>query len=364
MQSRMAKIAQLALSAPVDPTAWAGALSGLAEIAGGWSGELVGISNAGFRFYLSTENLPAELQLEYAARDGANPAVNPRAAAMQRAPVLRPMVDPHFISDERRAKHPLYQEFLEPVEAAYAHLGLLAAEGDLRVVASVNRSRKQGVATQGELDRFGALFPYFRAASLLQIRLENQAAAISLGALEALSIPAILCDEHGKIAGASPEAEALLREGRFLRMVGGRLSGACFQSSQALGAAIAKAGAFAPDLELSASRVLLSSADGEAHLSADITPLPQGRHGFGAFARVLVAIARPAPQKDEVLIRLGLTESEAHVARALVSGLSPVEIASQRDTSVATVRSQLKAVYAKLGVRRQLELAAKLKQIG
>lgn len=52
----------------------------------------------------------------------------------------------------------------------------------------------------------------------------------------------------------------------------------------------------------------------------------------------------------------GLTQTEIDVALALVAGLSPLEISEQRGTGLATVRSHLKHIYLKLGVRRQTEL--------
>lgn len=58
------------------------------------------------------------------------------------------------------------------------------------------------------------------------------------------------------------------------------------------------------------------------------------------------------------LAAAGLTERERVVALDLAAGLAPAEIAAARGVSVATVRSHLKQIYAKLGVRRQAELVA------
>jgi DNA-binding CsgD family transcriptional regulator len=54
----------------------------------------------------------------------------------------------------------------------------------------------------------------------------------------------------------------------------------------------------------------------------------------------------------------GLTPSEAAVALLIGNGRSPADIAGERQVSVDTVRSQLKAVSAKLGCSRQAEIAA------
>jgi pimeloyl-ACP methyl ester carboxylesterase/DNA-binding CsgD family transcriptional regulator len=52
----------------------------------------------------------------------------------------------------------------------------------------------------------------------------------------------------------------------------------------------------------------------------------------------------------------GLTEAEALVARALVSGSAPRDIATTRASSLDTVRTQIKALLRKVGVRSQGEL--------
>ncbi|MFX4770392.1 helix-turn-helix transcriptional regulator, partial [Acinetobacter baumannii] len=53
---------------------------------------------------------------------------------------------------------------------------------------------------------------------------------------------------------------------------------------------------------------------------------------------------------------LGLTQAEARLLKGLVEGLSLAEYAATAELSVLTVRSQMKAVFAKTGARRQSEL--------
>ena len=56
----------------------------------------------------------------------------------------------------------------------------------------------------------------------------------------------------------------------------------------------------------------------------------------------------------------GLTRAEARLAATLAKGISLEEAAAALSISVHTVRSQLKAVFAKTGVTRQAELVALL----
>jgi DNA-binding CsgD family transcriptional regulator len=59
----------------------------------------------------------------------------------------------------------------------------------------------------------------------------------------------------------------------------------------------------------------------------------------------------------------GLTRAEADVALALADGQGLDAIAAQRSVAIATVRSQVQSVYAKMGVHRQAELAAAVRRL-
>lgn len=61
---------------------------------------------------------------------------------------------------------------------------------------------------------------------------------------------------------------------------------------------------------------------------------------------------------ENQLNRWGLTKAEKEIAFLLLKGLSNKEIASIRDTSVQTVRSQTNAIYTKSGLSNRSELAA------
>ena len=62
-------------------------------------------------------------------------------------------------------------------------------------------------------------------------------------------------------------------------------------------------------------------------------------------------------QRDPGLLRLlGLTPAEARIAAAVGAGLPPREAARSLGLAESTVRSGLKVIFGKLGIRRQTEL--------
>src|SRR3954462_9116572 len=54
----------------------------------------------------------------------------------------------------------------------------------------------------------------------------------------------------------------------------------------------------------------------------------------------------------------GLTPAEAQTASLMGSGLSPQDAADQLGLTVGTIRCELKAIFAKVGISRQSELAS------
>jgi len=60
---------------------------------------------------------------------------------------------------------------------------------------------------------------------------------------------------------------------------------------------------------------------------------------------------------DELASVYRLTPAEAQVAVSIANGISPSDIASSNEVAISTVRSQLKAVFLKVGVNTQAGLA-------
>ncbi len=72
-------------------------------------------------------------------------------------------------------------------------------------------------------------------------------------------------------------------------------------------------------------------------------------------------VARASERTSKLNGSAELTRSEAEIASALARGEHARQIASRRGVSVTTVRSQIRSIYAKLGVSSQVELMAKVR---
>jgi len=72
---------------------------------------------------------------------------------------------------------------------------------------------------------------------------------------------------------------------------------------------------------------------------------------------------RQSPPLQWLTQMYGFTPAEAKLALAVLAGQSPEEYALQARVSVATVRSQYRALYDKTGTKRQADLARVLGRI-
>lgn len=79
---------------------------------------------------------------------------------------------------------------------------------------------------------------------------------------------------------------------------------------------------------------------------------------------VCSAQSRPVPDEEALRLMLGLTRSEARVARLLAQGVRSEAVAEELGISLATVNFHLRNLFQKTGVTRQSELVAQVLAIG
>ncbi len=181
--------------------------------------------------------------------------------------------------------------------------------------------------------------------------------------IAAFDVAAFLCREDGSIVECTPKAEASLKPGGYLYALNGVLTARHPQDDIALKDAIAAAGSQRP--QPVAATVLLR-APGLPPRLAEVAPLPRlGQSAHDTIqlgATVMVAFGTPRAMPAVALVQraFGLTEAEAEIALALGDGQTIERIAEVRETSMATVRTQVKAVLAKTEVSTQAQLVGVL----
>ncbi len=356
-------------SAALGEKPWDEALQRLAEATGSRGSQLVGRKpDLSILFNVMT-NLDPELQrlaIEWQP-------LNPRPSVVERAPLLQAIADWDVISPQAVRHNRFYQELLLPADAPFFCATVIERQEDLFVTLGVMRSRTDGYITAEQRQTFSLLAPHVRAAVRLQAALEGNGATVLAGCMETLSIPLFICDSSGRVKVLTKAAEALVSSARGLELKNGRLCAALARESRDLEDAIAAAAPIirTPGLPVARTVVIHGSSPAKASpVVLEIFALP-GRAdtpGFSGIAPQVLVVACGQRRSDSRRATIlgavyHLTAAEIEIAQLLVEGKSPQDVSVHRGVSVGTVRFQIKSILGKLGVRRQIDLVARLNQL-
>jgi DNA-binding CsgD family transcriptional regulator len=357
-------------SAGLGTAGWASALEAIAGATGSRTGQLIGVgSDATVPFNLMT-NADPDFAAHFARAGGGDPAINPRVRVGTSVPVLRILAESDYMTEDEYRRHPFMQEMSSLWGYAFSCLTPLERRDGMLFGLAVLRTKGEGHISSAQREVFTALAPHMRAAVRTQLALEGQGADLLAGVMEKLSIAAFICDRHGYVRKATPAAERLVADGKILALRSNRLRPVRACDSPALeramtaSSSIRPAGEKLPGLR---SVVLRSERETEAPLVLDVIDLPPTQSELG-FAPSTLVIARGESQGDgrkAAIVRTAyeLSAAETEVALQLCRGLNAETIAQRRRVSVGTVRAQIKKISAKLGVKSQIELVARINRL-
>ncbi len=199
--------------------------------------------------------------------------------------------------------------------------------------------------------------------AMQRLHFAEHTVATTLTAIDRLSLGVLLLDEKGAVAFANRSARRILDDGAGLRLRKpahsgklGHLTAEDAAASEAIGAAISASLTRDPYAPHSSSCVTVPRTSDAASYTLQFSALGD-RNKIGEDSGVYAAIAFIADGAQEVEIdpallqnAYGLTPAEAKVAAALIECSTAEQVATQLGTSPNTVRTQIKQIYAKLGV--------------
>ncbi len=361
-EARVDHARSLLLEAMLDVGRWDAALDALADACGGRAGQLISLTGLHQVVGHWITGVPEDFTTLIEEHGFANPALNPRLRLGLGAPLMTAVADQDHVDPDERRRTAIYADLYDRLDLPFNCQAVLMRDETAFVRASVTRSRKQGPLDKDAFRAFDALMPQLQAAVRVQASLLAEQRAATLRTLEAVGAAAILVSDSGRVVGVSPAADALLRNGS-LRIVARELRLRNHADQSAFDAALMQIIAAARDnIIVTPEPIHLS----DAGLVLDLQMLPRQRMCFGG-APLAIAIVRPAkPQERSGALRRAycLTRAEADVALALSEGDALEAIATRRGVALTTVRSQVQAVYAKMHVHRQAELAAAVRCFG
>jgi DNA-binding CsgD family transcriptional regulator/GAF domain-containing protein len=369
-EARLGAVAEQFQLAGLGSLSWEEAIEGVADLTGSMTGELIGLgAAAAVPFNLISGHGP-EVAAEFVAVGGGDPNVNSRVRIGTRIGVLDVRDESDFTTAHDIRAHGEYGEWIRRYDFAHVCLTPLVKEDSLLIGLAAVRTSRQGNITRDQKKAFAHVAAHARSAVRTQLMLQQQSLSLVAGVLDALGACAFLCDASGRMVALSETADRMLSEGTRLRLVQGRLAAVADAGQGALALAIgeaALAGAAPETISFRPRPVVLLDGDGMDPFLVEVAPVPRS-HPFGLGVAVLV-IVRRAVDDDERIAEaaqalFGLTPAEARVSAGLALGRSVNGIADDQQVAVSTVRTHVKRIFDKAGVKSQVELASRLARLG
>jgi DNA-binding CsgD family transcriptional regulator len=269
-----------------------------------------------------------------------------------------------FQGDDEYSADPLITEWAHP-SGFYRGAGtaIHVPNGDVAIF-QLHRRTGEPAFSVAEVRRLNALRPHLARAAVLTIRWREARLRSATQALELLGLPAAVLDPGGRVLAANGLFEAMADH--IVWGARDRFKLVDLAADAMLHAALA--GPLARMADASGSRSFAASnLDGSAPVVLHAIPVEgQARDLFGT-GLTLLAVTRPSaaqtPSPGLIQSLFDLTAAEARVAAGLIDGRSIGDLARQNQVGVETVRTQVKSILGKTGVRRQAEFVAKFRSV-
>jgi DNA-binding CsgD family transcriptional regulator len=284
----------------------------------------------------------------------------PRVAAGLAMPSAPYVCDYMILSESEMARDPVY-DWYNRHGLSYFVGSNLSDTPQYKVMWSLQRSQVQGHAQRPEIDLVELLKPHLVRALTLADRLGTleSFASFSSAMFEASPNGLFALDGNGTVLFANSRAEAHLKAADGICMADGRLSAAHPSEQEALDRLISDSDS--SQLTGNGGWTRVSRPNGGPPYAIFVAPLNvQDEELLAQTARVLVIVHDTGEHRKADAAMLagvyGLTDAEARLASALSAGHSIESAAADLGVQVTTVRSQLQAVFRKIGVNRQQDL--------
>jgi DNA-binding CsgD family transcriptional regulator len=250
------------------------------------------------------------------------------------------------------------------VQSGIEHAAFAILESNKSGLAgfSFYRDRRRPEFTSSDLHLLEFLAPHLQRAFKLHFHI-SELKAHTQGLESALHVsitPVILLTNTGQIAFVNHSAAALIAERDGLLATRCGLQAEQPAESNLLTRTIVQAASTSKGNGISAGGTILVSRRNRPPLHVLISPIHQSAlqssEKIAAVAFVNDPLRRQRPDQAVLRALYGLTPAECRVALLLGDGHAPRQIANTVGVTENTVRSQIKSVFSKTGVKRQGEL--------
>jgi DNA-binding CsgD family transcriptional regulator len=251
----------------------------------------------------------------------------------------------------------IYNDFLRPLGARYVMGIKLIDSGSAVAMLRIHRNSRNGPYTDEHVQRLRFLFPHLSQAAQYHSTRSQLARKANLAAiaLDHLDTGIILLDSSRYVLQANAAAQNLLNDDdAILTIRDGRLVAKRVDADVVLRKSIEAACNKGSSLQGCSG---FSQKLGGNELT--VAPL-RGDNNVLLEDAAIITLKRVHNQFENLCGKLkttyGLTQSEAAIAEQIARGRTVQEITVQSTISVNTVKTHLKAVFLKMGVKSQSDL--------
>lgn len=358
--------------AALDATLWPRVLSDIGRFVGGQQMILfsVGVDPSDGDFFWASNSIPLDSQVDYVRHYWQH---DPWNAALLADPVTfcsgSVQIDQDIIDQRTFDRSVFRNEFLKTVDV-YRACGSVINSGTIADIPpmylSTFRNEHTDPYEDAEAARVAAIVPHLQRSLRLGYRIAREKASPgAIGFLFEESRDAVLlAARDGRVIHPNARAREILARSDGLSL---DRRGALSTHRETDGARLGKLLHATAQTTIGiggspGGMVAVSRTHSREPYLVSISPLPRSHpfvHG-SVPVTALVTIDDPdalAQSFDRALREaFGLTEAECRVANGIFQGESAREMADRFGTSVHTVQTQVKSVYAKTGRRRQGDL--------
>ncbi|WP_354684882.1 helix-turn-helix transcriptional regulator [Cupriavidus necator] len=285
-------------------------------------------------------------------------ALDPRRSFVEKAGIGNFVCCQDYLTDEDVARSEFFQDYQIPSGLRYLMGVRLARAGSDDILLGLLRANDRPPYTQNERAAAAGMAGHLQRAINLwrDARILHRDAALGNELMAQLGLAVFALDRRMRVVFANQAAEAMLRATMCLRLEHGRLAAGSAVENEAMQAAMARA----EKTRKGESLALRTAAGLPPEIFLCIASLPAGatRTAFGDATLLVTARRRgtaPLVAAKALQQAFRLSAAEAAVAEALICGKTPDEYAAGAGVSLATVRTQLRAIFEKTCTRSQAE---------
>ena len=354
--------------ASYKPEYWPIALEKVANYTNSYSAALVYQDNeleragGSYAYNISSENVT-----RYNAYGGINPNVLILAENM---PLGTAAAIDHIIPERNELEKAYGDKYCQLIKAMglyYLGGAILFMDKTRTAGIGIQRTQSMGVWEQSDIDNLNILVPHIQRAMKIQkefLRFQTRELAFRKG-LNELLMGLILFDKGLQVIYVNPVAESILDKHPAIKMKNNNIYAYDQEHTAKIHSALITAISSKSDTALASTGTSmgLKHPDCATTLPLNISPVHGVLQGFEtahSHAHAVMCFSDPGMthliEADKLTDVYALTPAEAQVAISIANGINAEKIASMNNLAISTIRSQLKAIYRKLGINSQAEL--------